>query len=158
MNFTILRDNRERKPWEFEQQEAEVSDETLETGDYSIAELCEYDVDRDTYIPNYAVERKSGDDFINSITRDRDRFEREIKRASDWASPMLVIIEEPKEPSRYQDTWIDYYDITRSQIFGTVDKWGQHYNVNFRFAGNRKRAQRIAFDCLGSALRASLVG
>jgi ERCC4-type nuclease len=158
VKLTILRDNRERKPWGFDRQDAEVSDETLETGDYTIAELCDHDPKRDTYIPNYAVERKSGDDFINSITRDRDRFKREIKRASEWSSPMLVIIEEPKEPSRYQETWIDRYDMTRSQIFGTVDEWGRHYNVNFRFAGNRDRAQRIAYDCLASALQASLVG
>jgi ERCC4-type nuclease len=157
VHLTILRDNREQKPWEFDEFDVTLRNVTLNTGDYTLAEFCEVD-DNDTYYPKYAVERKSGSDFLQSITSNRERFKREIKRASDWECPLKVIIEEPKEPSRYHD---DYFmklaDISRSNILGTVDSWERYYNVNFVFAGNRSRAQQKAHSALLAQLRANLV-
>ena len=39
--FTILVDRREQKPWLFENYPVDTKEVTLETGDYTIAELCE---------------------------------------------------------------------------------------------------------------------
>lgn len=156
-HMTILRDTREGKPWEFDEFDVTLKDVTLKTGDYTLAEFCEVD-DNDTYHPVYAVERKSGSDFLSSITSQRERFRAEIKRASDWACPLKVIIEEPKEPSRYQDDYfMNYVDISRSQVFGTVDSWERNYNVSFIFAGNRGRAQRKAHASLLAQLRSHLI-
>lgn len=157
MEITILRDTREQLPWDFSGLPVTTEDKTLTTGDYTLREFCDHDQKNDTYEPHYAIERKSGDDFIRSITRNRGRFKQEIKRASDWPSELIVIIEEPKEPSRYQDPWLKPFDITRSQVFGTVDSWERYYNVNFRFAGSRDKAQRVTFDCLYHELQSRLL-
>jgi ERCC4-type nuclease len=153
----ILRDNREQKGWDFEDLQATVEDVTISTGDYTVAPLCDYDPDNDTYHPFYAVERKAGQDFVSSITRNRTRFKKEIKRASDWDAPMLVLIEEPKRKFKRNLDFMKFRDVTWSQINGTVEKWERHYNVKFRYAGTRERAQGIAFDALQSQLRKSLV-
>lgn len=157
VTLTILRDNREQKGWGFDDFDATVSDETINTGDYTLETFCDHDEQNDTYYPRYAVERKSGSDFLNSITRDRERFKSEIKRASDWECPLLVLIEEPKSPSRYKsDYFLDHFDGTRSQVFGTVDEWERYYNVKFVFAGSRQNAERKAYASLSSRLRAVL--
>lgn len=150
----ILRDTREKKPWEFEDFDVHTRDETINTGDYTFGELCSHDGDKNTYYPRYAVERKTGGDFVGSITKNRDRFEAEIKRASDWDSPLLVIVETPKEPSRYQDNIFKYHEITRENAFATVDNWERQHNVSFRFSGNRERGEQIAYETLLTRRRA----
>jgi hypothetical protein len=158
IELTILRDTREQKPWEFKNQPTEIEDVTLETGDYTLAEFCEYDSDLDTYYPEYGIERKSGDDFVNSIGNNRDRFKEEIKRAGDWDSPLLVLIEDTKNPGRYSDNhFLNFTQMDRGQIFGTVESWERHYNVSFQFAGSRTKAQQIAHDTLLTQLRARLM-
>lgn len=156
----ILRDTREQKGWEFENQDATISDETLETGDYTVAEFCEYNDKLDTYYPEYGIERKSGSDFVSSIGSNRDRFEKEVKRAMDWDSPLLVLVETTKKPSRYGSSnhFTQYTGMSDSQIFGTVESWERHYNVSFRFTGTREKAQQIAYDTLQTQLRARLMG
>jgi len=153
----ILRDTREQKPWEFENFDVTTKDVTLRTGDYTLAEFCDHDEEKDTYYPEYAIERKSGDDFMSSITRDMGRFQDEIRRASEWSSPLLVVVEEPKTPSRYQRShFMDFYEVDRDQVFATVDTLETNYNVSFRFAGDRGRAQRMVHSTLSSRLRSVL--
>lgn len=157
IHLEILRDNREQKGWDFENFPVTVHDETINTGDYTLAELCRHDPEKDTYYPRYAVERKAGQDFVSSITRDRERFQEEVKRTSDWDSELLVLIEEPRRTFKRQQGFMNYRDVTWPQIEGTVDSWQRHYNVDFQFVGTRERAQQKAFDALGAKLRASLV-
>lgn len=156
VHLTILRDNREQKPWEFENFPATMKDATINTGDYTLAEFCDHDEEKDTYYPSYGVERKGGQDFVSSITRDRDRFLNEVKRAADWNSELLVLIEEPSRTFKRQQDFMRYRDVAPSQIFGTVEKWERYYNVEFRFVGTRERAQQTAFDALSTRLRAML--
>lgn len=155
--LTILRDNREQKPWTFDDHGAEVRNETITTGDYTLAEFCFYDEDNDTYHPNYAVERKGGEDFIKSITHSRDRFLKEIKRASEWDPELTVLIEEPLRTYKRQTGFMKYRDVSWPAINGTIDKWERFYNVDFRFVGTRDRAQRAAIDLLTDELRSRLV-
>jgi ERCC4-type nuclease len=154
--LNILRDNREQKPWSFNDFSVNTMDETLNTGDYTLAEFCEHDEENDTYYPNYAIERKAGQDFVSSITRHRSRFLKEVKRASDWDSELLVLIEEPKRLFKRQQGFMRYRDVTPASIFGTVEEWERFYNVEFRFVGTRQRGQQITFDTLSSRLRAQL--
>jgi ERCC4-type nuclease len=149
MTLPILCDTREQKPWKFEPFDVALDTVTLSTGDYTVPSLCDYDEELDTYNPVYAVERKEGGDFMSSITRDMDRFQDELARASEWSSPLLVVIEEPKEPSRYSGKhFMKYYDVDRSQVFNTVETLERHYNVSFNFAGSRDHAQRLVYDTL----------
>ena len=157
VTLDILRDTRERLPWSFEPFDVTTDDVTIETGDYTLPEFCDFDEELETYYPQYAIERKSGDDFMESITHEMKRFQQEIRRACRWEDPLLVIVEEPKSPSRYQDDFIDFYDVGREQVFSTVDTLEREYNVRFRFARNRNQAQRVAYDSLFSRLRSRLV-
>lgn len=158
VQHNILRDNREQKGWEFENHPVVISDETINTGDYTLAEFCDHDEEKDTYYPDYAIERKAGEDFVKSITIDRGRFLDEIKRASEWDSELIILIEESKTFFRRQRGFMKYRDVSPNQIFGTVNKWERYYNVDFRFAGNRERCQQIAFDTLTTRLRSHLTG
>jgi ERCC4-type nuclease len=156
IHLNILRDNREQKPWEFEEFPVTIYNKTVNTGDYTLAEFCDHDEENDTYYPRYAVERKGGQDFIQSITRSRDRFLAEVKRASDWDSELLVLIEEPRRTFKRQQGFMRFRDVSWPQVSGTVEKWERYYNVSFEFVGTRERAMRKTFDALSSRLRSLL--
>ncbi|MGC4016586.1 MAG: hypothetical protein QM755_19005 [Luteolibacter sp.] len=63
---------------------------TLQSGDYSIAGL-EHD---------FAIERKSIPDLLGSVTRQRDRFERELHRLRGFAFARLLIVGDPYQVQR----------------------------------------------------------
>lgn len=151
--FTVLVDSREQKPWAFQGYPVATETVTMKTGDYAFAEVCDHDADLDTYYPRFAVERKSGQDFIDSITTRRENFQAEVKRAGDWAHPLHVVIEAPWNTFRYGKDFMRYRKVGFPQIRGTVDAWGEHYNVEFHFCSNRAAAERKAFDALMTEYR-----
>lgn len=155
--LTIIRDNREQKGWDFDQFPVEVIDATIKTGDYTLPEFCTQD-ENDTYHPEFAIERKGGRDFAQSISGSRDRFKAEIKRASDWDETFPVLIEEPRRTFKRNSGFMQYYDSLHwPQVRGTVDTWSEAYNVEFRFTGSPVRAERIAYELLSEHLRAYLL-
>lgn len=141
---TILRDRRERRPWEFGPYAVETRDVTLSTGDYTIAEWCVHDADTDTYHPSVAIERKTGHDFLNSITWERDRFESELRRARSWPRPLWVVVEESWETFAENRGLMHRRDIDPGQVAGTVSAWSGVHNVEFRFPGSRRAGQLYA--------------
>jgi ERCC4-type nuclease len=149
---TVLRDTRERRPWNFGEFRVAVEDATLATGDYAILACCRHDSGRDTYHPRFAVERKTGSDFLASITADRDRFEAEIRRASAWPRPLCVVVEEPWETFAENRGIMARREIYPGQVAGTVSTWIDCYNVEFHFAGSRRLAKRYALCRLLSGL------
>ena len=77
----IICDTREQTPLDFASYDAIVEPGTLEVGDYApagLGHLC-------------AVERKSLPDLVASVTRERDRFERELRRARGLDAFAVVI-------------------------------------------------------------------
>ena len=64
----LVTDTREQRPLVFEHLDS--IPETLQTGDYSIK----------GFIDTFSVERKSIPDLLNSITHERQRFEKELHR------------------------------------------------------------------------------
>ena len=82
---TILIDNREQRPLVFEHLASERG--TLQSGDYSIAGL-EHD---------FAIERKSIPDLCGSLTRGRERFERELHRLRGFSFARILIVGSPHE-------------------------------------------------------------
>lgn len=91
--FKVVCDKREKLPWSFEGITERVKGvevpvaietirESLHTGDYSISGLED----------EFAIERKSIPDLQSTLTRGRDRFMRELERAS-HLKYMAVIIE-----------------------------------------------------------------
>lgn len=77
----IVVDSREQTPLNFSRYEAVVEPGTLEVGDYApagLGHLC-------------AVERKSLPDLVASLTWERERFEREMRRARGLEAFAVVI-------------------------------------------------------------------
>ena len=67
----IVVDTREQTPLDFGRYDCEVVRDSLTTGDYGIAGLESL----------AAIERKSEEDLLACLTRERPRFERELARA-----------------------------------------------------------------------------
>ena len=79
LDITI--DTREQTPWHFEPHQANVRIGTLRTGDYAL-----------TGDTGFAIERKSLDDFLGTVSSGWERFQREIYRAKEAGFPSLPII------------------------------------------------------------------
>ena len=150
MQLTILRDTREKRPWSFEGFPVQTVDATLSTGDYTFAECCRHDTRLDTFHPRFAVERKTGTDFLTAITWDRSRFEAELQRVAEWPTPLPVVVEESWTTFLTNRGSMRWRDIYPSQVVGTVSAWTVAYNVEFIFAGSRSSAQLCAFSRLCS--------
>lgn len=79
----IIIDTREQTPWSFSP-DVEVEVGTIQSGDYALA-------GDETH---FAIERKSGDDFVGTISSGWDRFQRELDRMDAAAFPAKIIIVE----------------------------------------------------------------
>ena len=149
----ILCDSREQKGYDFQRYPVATETATLTTGDYTLAEFCDYDADLDTYHPYFAVERKNANDFLSSISSNRERFKEEIKRASDWNEPLKVVVEAPWTVFTNNHGPMEYRSLTPSQVEGTVREWSKYYNVSFHFASDRTAAEQYTFDELVTRYR-----
>ena len=76
----IIIDTREQTPWHFPEWIADVKRGTLKTGDYAI------DGDKD-----FAIERKSLQDFVSTMAGGWDRFCREIDRMDGWKAKVIIV-------------------------------------------------------------------
>ncbi len=142
---TILRDTREQEPWTFDAVPVETRDVTLATGDYAVPAHCRHDPELDTYYPAFAIERKSGQDFLTSITWQRDRFASELERAAEWTQPFPVLVEASWRTLLLNRGCMARRDVHPAQVAGTVAAWTRHYNVAFHFADTRQRATLCGF-------------
>jgi len=77
----ILIDTREQTPLVFPDG-IPTARATLRTGDYSV----------EGYTADFAVERKSLSDLVNTVIHDRERFERELQRMTSYQFRRLLII------------------------------------------------------------------
>lgn len=84
----LLVDTREQRPLQFSHLPAESA--TLYTGDYSVRGAGRI----------FAVERKSLADLAGSLTRERDRFMKEMHRLRGYRFPYLLAIGDDMELSR----------------------------------------------------------
>ena len=75
----VIIDTREQAPWSFSN--LRTAPGSLATGDYSVVGL--------THL--IAIERKSLDDLLSCVGRERDRFRRELKRLQAYRFRCLVI-------------------------------------------------------------------
>lgn len=79
--LNIIVDTREQAPWSFSAGMAECSRGTLKTGDYALKGD-----------DAFAIERKSLDDFLGTISTGWPRFCRELNRMDEAGFPAKVII------------------------------------------------------------------
>ena len=78
-NWTIAIDTREQRPLEFPDWPCQTV--TLTTGDYSII----------GFENQIAIERKSLDDWVNSVIQGQDRFKRELERFREIPFRCIVV-------------------------------------------------------------------
>ena len=134
LSRVVLVDTREQRPWfggpvrgfEFETARA-----TLPTGDYTLDGLHE----------RVLVERKSLPDLLNCVTRDRERFERELQRLADATEERWLFVEASRhevEEGRYLSR------VAPSAVVGSLQSWSVDYGVKVWFAGSAQLAERDA--------------
>jgi hypothetical protein len=95
--------------------------------------------------PQFAVERKSGDDFLTALAWEREQFTSELRRAAEWSQPLAVVVETSWETLLRNRGCMAWRDIHPNQIVGTLSAWTRHYNVVFHFPESRRRAELCAF-------------
>jgi ERCC4-type nuclease len=132
--LTIVVDTREKKPYKFQRFDVDIERRCLETGDYSVK----------GYESQFAVERKSKDDFLNSCGADHDRFREQVKRADVFEYPMAVVIEAPRDEF-YRGHY--FKKVHPNVIRGTVEGW-ECFNIEWYFESNRLAAEQKTYELL----------
>jgi DNA excision repair protein ERCC-4 len=121
----LIVDTREQKPYLniFKKINQKYLRKKLDVGDYSLK----------NYENKFAIERKTLDDFICSITRGRKRFEKELEKAKSFEYFALII-----ECSFYDIKNRNYYSkIEPEVILSTIFKWSTKYKIPIFFMDTR---------------------
>jgi len=124
---SIIIDSREQNPLDFLNLTATVG--TLDTGDYSIVGL--------THL--VAVERKSIDDLLACIGRERERFKRELQRLRAYRFRLLVI--EADAATLEAGQWRS--NLQPAHVVGSLAAWCAQYGLPIWLAGDHAGAGRF---------------
>jgi DNA excision repair protein ERCC-4 len=136
----ILCDSREQKPFLFGGYDVQVERAALPTGDYSLP----------AFEDKIAVERKNGiDELVTCLSRDRDRFSRELARAQSFEY-FAVIIE-----GRLDDIMAGRYRsrMSSNAVIESIAALSVRYRMAFLFCGNRAQAERMTYSLLSKYQR-----
>ncbi|MFH1108733.1 MAG: ERCC4 domain-containing protein [Planctomycetota bacterium] len=123
----IIIDSREQNPLDFPTLTATVG--TLDTGDYSIVGLTNL----------VAVERKSIDDLLTCIGRERDRFKRELQRLRAYRFRLLVV--EASAADLEAGQWRS--NLKPAHVVGSLAAWCVQYGLPIWLAGDHGAAGRF---------------
>lgn len=131
-SLTILVDSREQAPYTFDGYDCQAETVALDAGDYSIR----------GFEDRVAIERKSLDDLVGSITGDRRaRFERELARARRYELFSVVVEADLKDVSgKAYRSEMKPHAVLQSLIAFQV-----RYGTAFIWAGNRAGAEYMVF-------------
>ena len=133
----VVIDSREQTPWQFENLPSELA--TLDTGDYSIRGL--------THL--VSVERKSLDDLLGCVGRERDRFKRELQRLRAYRFRCLII--EASYADIERGEWRS--KIQPSHVIGSLAAWTAQFSLPVMLAGDHESAARFVEKYLYQAAR-----
>ena len=143
--MTIIVDTREpgegtNHPWaEFWPADVRVIRGTLETGDVALAALPDGAV----------VERKTVPDFLAAIGRERERFDRELRRAR-YCQSLTIVVEgtlaDVANANRQRG------QLSENAIFGTIASWTRR-GAPVLFAGTVHAAADLAYRILAGQVR-----
>jgi DNA excision repair protein ERCC-4 len=141
----IMVDSREQRPYTFERFKwVEVSRGTLSVGDYSFP----------AYQDRVSIERKSIDDMIQCLSRERDRFERELSRAAALEC-FYVVIESgigPVVKGMYRSR------MTVNSVIQSVAALSIRYNTPFLWCDSREAAEVMTHALLRQFWRQQAAG
>jgi len=130
-DLVFIIDSREKLPYKFSGP-SEVR--TLTTGDYSVVGLEN----------RIAIERKSIDDLIGCLTRDRDRFTRELERgqAMDYFALVVETTLDDLAHGKYQS------QMTVKAAVQSVLAVSVKFRMPVWFVGNRAHGRRVTESLL----------
>jgi len=135
----IIIDSREQAPLDFTRYEATIESGALEVGDYApagLGHLC-------------AVERKSIPDLVASLTWERERFERELRRARGLEAFAVVI-----EGSLGQVRLHEYRSKSKPHaVLQSMVAFTCRYGVNWIWADDAAGAAYFVFHFLRHFVR-----
>ena len=89
----IVIDTREQTPWAFPAW-VKTSVSGISTGDYALKRDLIFIPGRETADAHFAIERKSADDFIGTISSGWHRFCKELKRMERLSFPAKIVVVE----------------------------------------------------------------
>lgn len=142
--FKIAIDTREGAPWSFQRMRlnnssgkklevlVETEKKTLASGDYSIV----------GHENEVAIERKSPEDLVQSLTTNRARFERELIRLEQFDAS-FVLVEAPFQ--RVLQTMATESRAKPLSVYRSVLAFALDYKTKWHFAASRRAAEE---DCL----------
>jgi len=136
----ILIDSREPwpHPWAAHwPSDIEVRREALPTGDVCLAGN-----------PLVAVERKAPADLVACMTSERQRFERELRRASSELDRMTVIVEGSMDA-----VLLHRRGMSSASVLGTLATWARRYRHPFLFAPTVEVAAELCLRFLTGPVR-----
>jgi ERCC4-type nuclease len=142
--FTIYTDNREKQPYKFNRYPVEVAEQQLKTGDYCV-EGDGRMITENVFDPHYAVERKNKDDFLQSISWERDRFEEELSRADSFARRMPVVVESPWSTFKDGNYW---KNISFNTICDAISDHHDTFCMKYILTSDKQEAEEITFEFL----------
>ena len=138
----ILTDTREQAPYTFAPPRYEdviVQAATLTTGDYSLNGLQDL----------IALERKSIDDLTGTLTKGRERFERECERGRglDYFGLIIEASLEDVRSHRYQS------QMTPQSLLQSLAAFSVRYGLHVHWCGNRAGGEYMTYSLLAKYLR-----
>jgi len=89
--LNIIIDSREQRPWSWAKNDAATSVRSLVAGDYALASDCEEVKGKQMLAVRFAIERKSLDDFLGTISTGWDRFQRELIRMESFPARVVIV-------------------------------------------------------------------
>ena len=133
----IIVDSREQLPYEFagsRYSDVTIERGTLPTGDYSLAGLED----------RIAIERKSLSDLTGTLTKGRQRFEKELERSRSLTYFGLVI-ECSLDDIRFHryESHMNPHSLLQSLTAYTI-----RYGVHINFCGSREGSEYVTFSIL----------
>ena len=135
----IVVDTREQAPWTFEGFRVKTTRAKLDAGDYSIAGLER----------RVSIERKSLDDWIGTVLRERKRFYRELDalRGYEWRAVIIESSVRQILERRYVS------QVSPSVVLGFISEVAVSQSVPVYLGGTRAEAQVLALGFLRSAAK-----
>ena len=89
--LNIIIDSREQIPWGWDPSDAKTEVRALVAGDYALAGDCEAVKGRKQLAVRFALERKSLDDFLGTISAGWERFQRELVRMESFPARVIIV-------------------------------------------------------------------
>lgn len=125
--IVVVVDTREQEPYSFDPERVEVIRHALPAGDYSLQGM-EHLV---------AVERKSLDDFVQTVIRSRERFKKELLALQACASACVVV------EASFQDVLSSQYrsGAHPNSVVGSALSIIVDYNIPVFFCSSRQAAR-----------------